>query len=153
MNTNFALASSLGASAKKYAPRKQPTTTNEFIANHIELLGGLSALQRELGADPQATILEFCATELEETWSSWQDDLLDLGTAAAISGVSYSTIEKRVRSGAIPNSGRKGKPLVRRQDLPMRKPQPKVSRSGSEPDLAGEVLLNQVGQERTVSSA
>lgn len=49
------------------------------------------------------------------------EELLSLHQAAAESGYSVDRLQKLVASGEIPNAGRKGKPAIRRSDLP-RKP-------------------------------
>ena len=148
MATNIDLASTLGAGTNSRNPREQPTTTNEFIAYRIEHWRACSAQQRKLSADPQATIFELCAQDLETAWSDWLDELLDLETAAAISGKSYSSIQKKVRSGEIPNSGRKGRPRIRRRDLTETKHQEiaTIDRSGANP--AAEVLFDLASAER-----
>lgn len=49
------------------------------------------------------------------------DELLSLSEAARESGYSVDRLQKLVAQGTIPNAGRKGKPAIRRRDLP-RKP-------------------------------
>jgi hypothetical protein len=51
-------------------------------------------------------------------------ELLTLTQAETESGYTYDHLRKLVAEGAIPNYGRKGKPMVRRGDLPM-KPKPR----------------------------
>lgn len=49
------------------------------------------------------------------------DEVLSLAEAAQESGYSVDRLQHLVAEGAIPNAGRKGKPGIRRRDLP-RKP-------------------------------
>lgn len=49
------------------------------------------------------------------------EEPLSLQEAAKESGYSVDRLQKLVASGAIPNAGRRGKPAIRRSDLP-RKP-------------------------------
>jgi len=99
---------------------------------------------RRFGAEYQATTLECCADDLEETWRIWQEEPLTLEEAAGVSGYSYSSLEKRVRSGRIPNVGKLGAPRVRRQDLPRKTPTRPFKLESGEPDLAGEILVGKL---------
>ncbi len=95
---------------------------------------------RRFGAEDQAFTLEYCADDLEETWRIWQTEPLTLDEAAEESGYSYSSLEKRVRSGKIPNIGKPGAPRVQRQDLPRKAPRPGFKLETGEPDLVEEIL-------------
>ena len=101
----------------------------------------LAGQMRSLGAVAQATTLEHCADELEETWREWELEALTLEEAAAESGYSYSSLQKRVSAGEIPNVGEPRKPRVRRQDLPRKTPTRRFELESGEPDLAGEILV------------
>lgn len=90
------------------------------------------------GAGEQAAALRACAAELEETQREESLETLTLRDAAKESGLTYSALEKGVRSGRIPNAGSKGRPRIRRGDLPRRPTAP--ARSIQPPDLAGRVL-------------
>ncbi len=57
--------------------------------------------------------METCAEELEEHARAWENEPLTLDKAAGESGYSYSSLQQKVASGALPNLGEKGKPLVR----------------------------------------
>ena len=96
---------------------------------------------RRFGAEDQATTLEYCADDLDETWRIWQTEPLTLDEAVEESGYSYSSLEKRVRSGRIPNIGEPGAPRVRRQDLPRKTPTRCFELETGEPDLAEEILV------------
>ena len=82
--------------------------------------------------------MEACAKDLEERLREWELESLSLDDGARESGFSYSTLQHRVASGEIPNAGSKGRPRVRRCDLPYRggRVRPK-----GEPDLADESFL------------
>ena len=95
-------------------------------------------------AEDQATTLEYCADDLEEAWRIWQTEPLTLDEAVEESGYSYSSLEKRVRSGTIPNIGEPGAPRVRRQDLPRKTPTRRFELESGEPDLAEEILVGKL---------
>ena len=94
-------------------------------------------LRTMFGAEPQAITLETCARELEELVQTTAFETLTLEQAAQESGLSYSALEKAVRSGRIPNAGEKGKPRLHRRDLPRKgaRSQPPATN-----DLASRVL-------------
>jgi hypothetical protein len=75
-------------------------------------------LMRRRGLEREATMAESFATDLEVTLRQWRLEALDLETAAHESGYSYSTLQQRVAAGSLPNAGGKGRPLIRRCDLP-----------------------------------
>jgi hypothetical protein len=91
----------------------QPTPTDL-----PETWRSLAIQQRRFGADAQARILEFCADELTAALVRGENELLGLARAAEESGYSADHLGRLVREGKIPNSGRKAKPLIRKQDLP-----------------------------------
>ena len=78
----------------------------------------LAAQQRSLGADAQARTLEFCADRLQLAVRHAADELLSLRRAAEESGYSADHLGRLLRDGAIPNAGRRSRPLIRRGDLP-----------------------------------
>jgi hypothetical protein len=104
-----------------------------------ELWRAEAEILRRRGAGPQADVLESCATELEEREQTRELERLSLEQAAAESGFSYSALQKMVAQGEITNVGRKGKPLVRRGELPRK------ARRGQMPDLAGAVIAGRIG--------
>ena len=101
----------------------------------------LAEQMRSLGAAAQATTLEHCADELEETWRVSQTEPLTLEEAVEESGYTYSSLQKRVASGEIPNIGEPGAPRVQRQDLPRKTPTRRFELESGEPDLAEEILV------------
>jgi hypothetical protein len=99
-----------------------------------------AAILRRRGAAAQAELLESCATDLEQDERERGLQALTLEDAAAQSGYSYSALQKMVADGQLLNVGKKGKPLVRRGDIP-RKP-----RRREAPDLAGAVIAGRIGE-------
>jgi hypothetical protein len=90
---------------------------------------------RRRGAAGQADALESCAAELVAWQHERAFESLTLEQAEQESGYSYSALEKMVRRGELENVGEKGRPRVRRGDLPR-----KAVRSAKGQDLAGSVL-------------
>jgi hypothetical protein len=88
---------------------------------------------RSYGADAAAKTLEECARELELGFETWLDQPLTLDEAAAESGYSYSSLQKRVSNQELPNAGDKGTPRVRRRHLPYK---PRVEPGGGIADAA-----------------
>jgi len=80
---------------------------------------------RELGADPQAGTLEWCARALEVAWDTWKNEELPLGPAAEESGYTADHLGRLLRDRKIHNAGAPDGPRIRRQDLP-RKPRADV---------------------------
>ena len=103
---------------------------------------------RRFGAVGQACTLEHCADELEQTWREWELEALTLDEAVEESGCSYSSLQGKVADGEIPNAGEKGKPRIRRCDLPRKggRAQRNLATVGT-PDLAGDIILNRLGGE------
>jgi hypothetical protein len=89
-----------------------------------ELLARWEARRAE-GARLKALVpLEAIAAEVIAEFATLapdEDEVLSLSTAARESGYSVDRLQKLVADGSIPNAGRKGKPGIRRRDLP-RKP-------------------------------
>jgi hypothetical protein len=98
---------------------------------------------RRRGAVPQAEALESCAVELEAFEQERQLEALTLEQAVIESGYSYSALEKMVRAGQLQNVGIRGKPRVRRGDLPRKVIAPKPM-TATGPDLAGDALRGRV---------
>ncbi len=100
----------------------------------------LADQQDQLGAHAQASTLRYCAEHLESGLNAEDTTLLNLQEAAAESGYSYSSIQKRVASGEIPNVGEPGAPRVQRQALPKKTSTRRFELETGEPDLAEEIL-------------
>lgn len=67
-----------------------------------------------------ATIADQVLSDLESLLGAGADELLTLAQAAEISGYSAEHLSRLIRSGTIPNAGRKGSPRLRRKDIPLR---------------------------------
>lgn len=72
------------------------------------------------GDEQMAHVCRSHADELESSLRSQADDVLDLATAAEVSGYSADRLRHKVAAGEIPNAGRRGSPRVRRGDLPVK---------------------------------
>ncbi len=92
-----------------------------FPADLPEAWRELALQQRDLGADPQARTLEWCADTLAGSLQKCDEELLNLQEAAVISGYSQRHLRRLMKAGAVPNSGTPSSPRLLRSDLP-RKP-------------------------------
>ncbi|HEU4700537.1 MAG TPA: helix-turn-helix domain-containing protein [Gemmatimonadales bacterium] len=70
------------------------------------------------GDEQKATMLLTVARKFREILSESGEETLSITQAADISGYDAGHLRKLVQSGKIPNAGRKGKPKIRRRDLP-----------------------------------
>lgn len=89
---------------------------------------------RTYGAAPQATALEECARELEDSLNEVALQPLTLGEAAELSGYSTDHLGRLIRDGRIPNAGRHNAPRIRRADLPI-KPRTRELPVAADPSL------------------
>ena len=96
---------------------------------------------RRRGASAQAEALESCASELERWERERALEMLTLQQAAQESRYSYSWLQRQIADGSIPNAGDKGRPRIRRRDLPRKA----TRRERSEPDIAREILGQRTG--------
>jgi hypothetical protein len=69
------------------------------------------------GVPGHAALLRRVADDFTQAFDRWFLQELTLEQAAAELGRSYDTVQRKIRSGELPNAGRKGRPLVRRCDL------------------------------------
>ena len=97
--------------------RTTATLAREWAATATQL--------KRFGAAEIAKAVEECARQLRDALDSEGDSLLSLAEAAAISGYSVDHLSRLIRSGVIPNRGRKGKPSIARKDLPLRPTSPR----------------------------
>lgn len=67
-----------------------------------------------------ADLAETHANELESAMRSADDEVFSLEEAHAWSGYSKSHLRAMIREGTIPQAGRKGKPGIRKGDLPIK---------------------------------
>lgn len=79
---------------------------------------------RKYGANEAVSTKEADLQDLSEWFREFQLEKLTLEEASDWSGLAYDTIRKRVARGEIPNVSRKGRPRVRRCDLPTKPPGP-----------------------------
>ena len=65
-----------------------------------------------------ATAFRDAALQLESALRAEEGELLTLAESALVSGHSVDHLRHLVSAGTIANAGRKGKPMIRRADLP-----------------------------------
>ena len=70
------------------------------------------------GGDDAARLWERAAVELEQALAAAGNDTVTLTEAARLTGLTAAHLGDQVRAGKIPNAGRKGRPRIRRTDLP-----------------------------------
>ena len=104
----------------------------------------LALQQRDLGAEPQARTLEWCADRLEEHSREWETEPLTLEEAAGDSGYSADHLGRLVREGKIPNAGRANAPRIARREL-LTKPNP-TTPLVAEDTTASETSFEQIVQ-------
>lgn len=73
---------------------------------------------RGFAAEGAATAFESAANELEEALRSSEGEELTVPEAAQVSGYSERRLRELLAEGSLPNAGAKGRPRVRRGDLP-----------------------------------
>jgi hypothetical protein len=73
---------------------------------------------KRYGSTEAASALVECASELEAALREEELEALTLAEAVSESGMSYSSLQKRLASGELLNVGEKGSPRIRRVDLP-----------------------------------
>ena len=100
------------------------------------------ATLRTYGANSSADVVERLAAELEAAVREQQLEALSLEAAERESGYSYSALQKMVASGKLQNVAEKGRPRVRRCDLP---------RKGGTPNegIAASILRERGGRIRS----
>lgn len=89
-------------------------------------------LRERYAADHLAQLCEAHARELEQLANARLDEELTITQAADISGYSKSHLRQLIRDGEIPNAGRKGRPRIRRGDLPMKRKEDRVPNAARE---------------------
>ena len=77
-----------------------------------------AALLDEHGADQAAATARRHAGQLESALKEAADEELTLADAVRESGYFARWLRELVSEGAIPNAGEKGRPRIRRSDLP-----------------------------------
>ncbi len=100
---------------RQSAPASRPLLTPELAAAWRARAADLAEFSRG-----SAAAFRRCADELEASLQVAALDDLTLAEAAQQSGYSVDHLARLVREGRIPNAGRRGKPMIRRSDLPVR---------------------------------
>jgi hypothetical protein len=101
----------------------------------IESWHTLAHCMRELGVEIAARSLERCARELARALELDKLESITLEEASTQSGYTYSAIQKKVATGQLANLGVKGRPRVRKGDLPRKAPKHSAG-------IADSILLN-----------
>lgn len=114
-------------------------TISDLMNNLLERWEHESDLLRRHGAIGSAQTKAADLAELREWWRDVMLEELTLEEAVAYSGLAYDTIRRKLAEGEIPNAGRKGRPRVRRGDLPMKPPVPLVDPEDLD-QIAGRIL-------------
>lgn len=78
------------------------------------------ATELERYAPAAAQAFRDTADELEESLKSNDEDGVTLKEASEIGGFSVDHLQRLVASGRLANLGRKGKPRIRREDVPLK---------------------------------
>lgn len=77
-----------------------------------------AAVLRRYASEAQADVVERLARELEAALKESELEELTLEQAQSETGFAYSTLQRMVAEGRIPNAGDRHKPRIRRRDLP-----------------------------------
>ncbi len=92
-----------------------------LIPENLPRLWSDRAAQLKLYAPAAAQAFETAAVELEQALTASGSETLTLKEAARLTGLTPGHLGDLIRAGTLPNAGRKGKPLIRRADLPASK--------------------------------
>ena len=114
----------------------------------ILLPGGVAKLRRLSGAgmSPSSKLIRRLAVEVDEALRDDQDEALTLAEAALESSYSAEHLRKMVAAETIPNAGGKGRPRIRRGDVPLKR----VTKRGSlgTPEDDARAFLNRPEDEK-----
>jgi hypothetical protein len=80
----------------------------------------LAEILQSEGCNEVAAARERCATELENCLNAQTGEPLSISSAAKESGYTEEHVRRLLRENPDMNAGRKGKPLIRRGDLPLK---------------------------------
>ena len=99
------------------------------------------------GHESTGKLIRRLAVEVEEALRDNQDEALTLAEAALESSYSTEHLRKMVAAETIPNAGAKGRPRIRRGDVPLKR----VTESGNlgTPEDDARVFLNRAKDERS----
>lgn len=87
-------------------------------------------LGEDYGQEQVARVLKRVADDLEAALRTIDDEVLNLREASEATGYHEDHLGRLVKSGKIPNAGRKHAPRIRRGDLP-------VKQGGGAPNASG----------------
>ena len=107
--------------------------------------GEAETLER-CGHESTGKLIRRLAVEVEEALRDDQDETLTIASAALESSYSTEHLRKMVAAGAIPNAGGKGRPRIRRGDVPLKRVT--KARNLGTPEDDARVFLNRAKDER-----
>ena len=101
-----------------------------------------AATVERCGHESTGKLIRRLAIEVDEALRDDQDEILTLAEAALESSYSTEHLRKMVAAETIPNAGQKGRPRIRRSDVPLRR----VMQQGSPgtPENDARAFLNRV---------
>ncbi len=108
------------------------TDSRQFLAS----LGRRAADMEMVGGNAVGAAARVLIGEMERFLAERDAELLTLQQAERESGYTYDHLRRLVASGSIPNHGRKGKPLVRRGELPKKSARSTASSFDAAADVA-----------------
>lgn len=122
----------------------QPVDRMDALAAVIKRWREEAALLRRYGHEATALACEKHAAELEAALGEAAAEELTLAEASAESGYSERRLRELIASGAVPNTGRKNRPRIRRGELPRRAGK-RPSPGGYDPEADARQLLGRAG--------
>lgn len=96
------------------------------------------------GDERGAELNRLHARELREALRSHERETLTLAEAAEESGYSKRHLRALISDGTIPNAGEKGRPQIRRGDLPMKPGSSSAGPIGFDADSEADAILESV---------
>lgn len=102
-------------------------------------------LLRKYGAEAAASAAELHARQLVGRLEASEKELLTLAQAAKESGYSQDHLRHLVADGTLPNAGEKGRPRIRRADLPVKPGTTRSPTGGTDAETDAREILRAVG--------
>jgi hypothetical protein len=96
--------------------------TGALASLRLRLLAERDQLAALAAVVPADRLLDRVVAQLDLAMQESEAEVLTLDEAATASGYSADHLRKCVAAGAIPNAGDKGRPRIRRGDLPRKAP-------------------------------
>jgi hypothetical protein len=90
-------------------------TSSEFRARWVRRREELARLGAQVDG---ARIIDEFVADFDSVERDEAEQIVSIGRAAELSGYSAEHLARCVRDGRIANAGRRGKPMIRRGDLP-----------------------------------